>query len=152
MNKYTTMILLVLITGCASSPKNAEPVLACGVTFGFIVNPQSELTKFKLFLPPRCSDRGVEPELSEAWKKTACAHFSTYKLTPTYAEGEQPKMLYQNYFYRPKRPNVLYPNVNSGSSEKDPVIYVKESILEPVTNNTNHVCEGNLEASTEPSA
>ncbi len=135
------------MTGCANTPKTGEPVLACGVTFGYIVDPQGALTDFKLYLPPRCNDKSVVPKISAAWQKTACAHFSTYKLAPTYANGEEPRMMYRNFFYRPHRPDVLYPNVNSGSSEKDPVVYIQESILEPNTGNPKHVCEGDLVAS-----
>jgi len=123
-----------------------EPVAVCAVTYGFVVNPQSELTSFKLYLPPTCSQSDLAIVLSPAWKKTACAFFSTTKHGPTYKEGEPPRERYGNFFYRPSRPDVLYPTVNAGSSKRDPVLYVQESILNTDPEAKPHVCDGNLDA------
>ena len=142
-------LFLALVIGwwLACPPVAAkEPVLVCGVTYGFVVNPHNELTSFKLYLPPTCNRPDVVVVLSAAWKKTACAHFSTTKPAPTYEEGEAPRERYGNYFYRPGRPDVLYPTVNAGASKRDPVMYVQEEILKPGSNGKPHVCDGDLDA------
>lgn len=152
MRTAVWVIVLVWLGTSTAYAKDDAPVVACGVTFGFIVNPQSELISFKLYLPPRCNQPGVSVELSEAWKKTACAHFSTSSLGPTYKEGEPPKELFGNFFYRPSRPDVLYPTVNAGSSNRDPVVYVQESILSINPDAKPHVCDRALEAKRAPDA
>ena len=144
----TSLLISLLVGWWSALPPAAaqEPVVACGVTFGFIVSPRHELTSFKLYLPPRCNQPSITVELSAAWKKTACAHFSTTRLSPTYKEGEPPREKFGNYFYRPSRPDVLYPTVNAGSSKRDPVVYIQEEILERNSDANPHVCDGDLEA------
>jgi hypothetical protein len=145
--RIALLVFLLVGWGSALQPAAAkEPAVVCGVTFAFIVSPQHELTSFKLYLPPLCNPPGVAVELSAAWKKTACAHFSTTKLSPTYKEGEPPQERFGNYFYRPSRPDVLYPTVNAGSSKRDPVVYIQEAILETTPDAKPHACDHVLEA------
>ena len=140
MYKIIISLFVIIASGCASTDNSVKPVVACGVTMQFTINPERELTEFKIH-EPRCSDKTITPKLSAAWKKTACAQI-TISQNPTYNKGEPAKPLYYNFYYRPSRPDVLYPNVNSGGSQNDPVIYVQDSILE----SKSKICDGELDA------
>ena len=144
MNKFLSKIIVFFLSvfficGCASSSPDNSKVVACGVMMEVVINPDSQLTHFKVHEPIVCNDKNIAPTLSPEWKKTACVQF-TMQSRPTYRRGEKPKKLFYNFYYRPNRPNVIYPNVNSGQSPEDIVIYVQKSILEP----DGTVCSGSL--------
>lgn len=102
----------------------------CAVGFGFQVSPEAKLEAFVFRPPYPCGGGLPDIEVSNAWKMTACAFFSTRRWEPTYRADEKPKMYYAFYLINPNRPNVIYPSRTAGTSPADGVVHVRESILE----------------------
>jgi tetratricopeptide (TPR) repeat protein len=101
----------------------------CAVGFGFQVSPEGKLEAFVFRPPYPCGGGLPDIEVSNAWKMTACAFFSTRQWEPTYRAHEKPKMYYAFYLINPNRPAVIYPTRTAGASPSDGVVHVRESIL-----------------------
>jgi hypothetical protein len=143
--------LLALLTSCASPA--AERVAAekercrhiLAVPFGYRVNPQGELTHFEVYPAKNCRMETVELAISPAWKKTACAVFSTQSHAPT----PEAELRFFAFVYDSDRPSVVFPRADAGISPENPVIEVEESILE-TDGSPKGVCDGDLDVATQP--
>lgn len=138
-------IALVLAASLSMSCATAELRDPCdyvyGVTFEFSVGPDAKLEHFKFHQPIDCRGEPAEPEISPAWKKTACVMFALDEpLTPTYETGEEPKMMYSFYRYESDRPDAVFRNSESGTTAENPVVYVDVGILLGTENELDAVC------------
>jgi|GEM_PF-6982787 len=144
-----TIITAFMLNACAqTTPKeDSKQFYFCAIVFGYQVSPEGVLEAFEVNPPHECGG-GREPiEVGDAWYKSACAFFSTHKHKPTYLETEEPKMKWSVLLINPNRPDVIYPTRTAGSSEKDPVVYVRDSIL--TENSKVHACENITKKSLE---
>jgi len=133
MNRILTTILLIslLENSVASTGQSHEKKsLRCVAVFAYQISPKGVFEKFQVSTLHECGDEATTVNVSDAWYKTACAVFSTKKAKPTYKKSRKPKLEWGFYFINPDRPDAVYPNTSSGSSDRDPFVYVRESILE----------------------
>ena len=114
------------------------------VVAGIIVDPTGELAKVELMRPVNCDQDTVPIIISDAWKKTACAVLTMRELAPTHKSGKEPAMKYIPFVYNSERPHVVYPREGAGESADNPVVYVREEILEEQSDPPG-VCDGNLD-------
>jgi hypothetical protein len=138
--KLASVIVLLLLVGCASNEPKNNQFYFCAVMYSFQVSPEGDLEKF-IFTPPhKCGGDLPDVTPSDAWKKTACGYFTTQTPRPTYKDGEEPKLMYSYYLMNPNRPGVVFPSRESGKSPEHPVIYVRDEILSS-NPEANDVCD-----------
>ena len=145
MKLHSIVILFsITILGCSTTGSSNKPsTTLCGNIFEFRVSPTRELEYFKLE-GISCAGGSTNQPPSAAWLKTACAHFSTISHEPTYKLGEDPKSYFINYYINLNRPDIVLPDVDSGSTTDNPYVIVLESILVNNNQDKSHVCDGNL--------
>ena len=112
----------------------------CGVIGMYAVSPDGQLEQFLFAGSPQCYDKKFNPDISKDWLKAACGYFTTQQHDSTYQKGEKQNWNSKIFYYLPTRPDVVFPNKDSGSSVENPVVYVKESIL----GDSHKFCDGVL--------
>jgi hypothetical protein len=145
VKKHIILFLSAALISCTTTTTKDSPpensFYFCAAIFSFIINPDGDLESFK-YLPPMKCGGGQEPMTpSDAWLKTACGHFTTRGVPPTYKEGGKPVERFMPILANPNRPNVIYPTRESGKSKNNPVIHVDEAILIDKNPDSKDACD-----------
>ena len=132
-------LALALLAGAASA--GAQTRDRCEhlftVVFEFIADPAGKLTHLRFYPPVDCRKNTVSLPISKAWKKTACVAFILEGVSPTYKEGEEPKVLFSFVMFNSDRPDVVYAKR---------LVQVREEILkEGGSKGGFAVCDQNLD-------
>ena len=130
MKPLTVGPLLVLL-GCAT-PSAPECGRFAVLVFEYRIRPDGVLDRFEFnqFSDRKsCNPISIDA-VSDAWLKTACVTLPLTNDAPTYASGQDPQSRYIFRLFDPDRPDVIYPNSAAGSTEDNPVFYVRDEILD----------------------
>lgn len=138
--------IVILVCGILMSALvSAESEYRCAVIYGYKIDSAGKLTHFDIYPPALCANYGdsevkeVYEMPSQKWKQVACAYLTTTEYAARFSPDVD-GVSYHSYFYFPESPDKLYPNINSGSTKENPVVYVKDSYIESIINSTEHPC------------
>jgi hypothetical protein len=152
MPRFVLALGLLTGTALATETEAADRCRLYGVVSEFIVDPTGRLTHFRFHEPLDCHKKPATPRISKAWKKTACVTFVLDRPRPTYDEGQEPRALYSFWVFNADRPDVVTGPGHSGRTPQEPVIYVREEILEGrgLERDGSIVCDQDLDAAAAP--
>jgi hypothetical protein len=156
-----TALATLLVLGCSDlaaldphHPTQGDQLM-CGVIYGYELGSEQKVVRFHIRSPIYCAKRG-DQEVREIgqlpdhrWQQVACAYLLTTDFVGNY-RADVDGISYGTFFYSPSRPSVMFPTIDAGNSDDNPVIYVTASVVESVTSRGHPCSADSFEANSLP--